>query len=231
MRYWETKSGARIYHILKGRSNVYLIKTATQNLLVDTGKCNKRIYLSKKLEAFGIHKIDWLILTHTHFDHCQNAEWLEKNFQAKIVVSQKAREWIPSGKTPLPKGRRLASKLLIFTANHFKPKQVQFKPFNVYKYVGNKEVLQDQDTDLELLICPGHSEDSLVFILDNEIAFVGDTMFGIFKNKIQPPFVDNQELLIKQWKKLADGPCSLFLPGHGKPITQNLVNSTLRKIS
>jgi glyoxylase-like metal-dependent hydrolase (beta-lactamase superfamily II) len=52
-------------------------------------------------------------------------------------------------------------------------------------------------------------------IIENEIALVGDTLFGIFRGSVFPPFADNPKLMVQSWKKLLDTGCTTFLPAHG----------------
>ena len=64
-------------------------------------------------------------------------------------------------------------------------------------------------------------------IIDDEIAIVGDAMFGVLKKSIYPPYADNSKELINSWEKLLSTNCKLFLPAHGsansrKQLKQNL---------
>jgi hypothetical protein len=52
-------------------------------------------------------------------------------------------------------------------------------------------------------------------IVDNEIALVGDVMFGVFNWSVFPPFADDVPTLEKSWGKLAKSGCKMYLPGHG----------------
>ena len=67
----------------------------------------------------------------------------------------------------------------------------------------------------------GHSEDSVSLLIDDEIAIVGDLMFGVFRNSIFPPFSDNVQQMIESWGKLLGTNCRVFLPGHGKEINRD----------
>jgi glyoxylase-like metal-dependent hydrolase (beta-lactamase superfamily II) len=69
-----------------------------------------------------------------------------------------------------------------------------------------------------LLHTPGHSIGSSSLIIDDEIALVGDTLYGGFPNSALPPFADDPALLMQSWEKLLDAGCKLYLPSHGKAI-------------
>jgi len=52
-------------------------------------------------------------------------------------------------------------------------------------------------------------------IIDDEIAIVGDAMFGVFRGSVLPPFALDLGLMTESWKRLLDTGCSIFLPAHG----------------
>jgi len=68
-------------------------------------------------------------------------------------------------------------------------------------------------------------------IVDDEIAIVGDAMFGIFPNSIFPPFADNVPVMIKSWRKLLDTKCMLFLPAHGTKNSRRLVDGECNRFN
>jgi glyoxylase-like metal-dependent hydrolase (beta-lactamase superfamily II) len=51
----------------------------------------------------------------------------------------------------------------------------------------------------------------------------------VFGNSIFPPFADDTEIMIKSWKKLLETNCKLFLPGHGKGISRELLEKQYSK--
>lgn len=71
MKQWKTTNAYWVFLVLSGRSNAYLIRKGNQNVLVDTGKETAYKRLEKNLESLHVSKIDFLVLTHTHYDHCQ----------------------------------------------------------------------------------------------------------------------------------------------------------------
>jgi glyoxylase-like metal-dependent hydrolase (beta-lactamase superfamily II) len=47
------------------------------------------------------------------------------------------------------------------------------------------------------------------------VALVGDTVFGVFRGSVFPPFADDVGVLIESWDKLLKTGSKIFLPGHG----------------
>jgi hydroxyacylglutathione hydrolase len=76
---------------------------------------------------------------------------------------------------------------------------------------------------------PGHTGGSMSLIVDDEIAIVGDAMFGVFKWSVFPPFAEDSAQMIKSWGKLLATNCSLFLPSHGSANIRMLVEKDLKK--
>ena len=89
--------------------------------------------------------------------------------------------------------------------------------------------LQDFGFNGYILHTPGHSPGSQSIIVDNEIALVGDAMFGVFPGSIFPPFADNEEELITSWGKLIQTGCRLFLPSHGTADKSDLLKIEYQK--
>jgi glyoxylase-like metal-dependent hydrolase (beta-lactamase superfamily II) len=77
--------------------------------------------------------------------------------------------------------------------------------------------------NIKVIQTPGHTLASQSLIVDNELAYVGDAMFGVIKNNIFPPFADDVESMIFSWKKLYDTGCQTFYPGHGQKIERALL--------
>jgi glyoxylase-like metal-dependent hydrolase (beta-lactamase superfamily II) len=229
MKHWQTKSGIKIYQVLARRSNAYLILTSNTAILVDTGKRSSVKQLLRNLSNI-LHEnqtLDYLILTHTHFDHCQNAARLQKQFGCKIVVSEHEQQFLSEGNTPLPKGTNFIARFLIKLGKNM-GKLFMFEPFKADIVVTERMMIPEGNSKIEILLTPGHSAGSLTILVDNEIAIVGDTLFGIFPNSVFPPFADDVELLHKSWKSLLKTSCQLFLPGHGKAISRSLLTKKIK---
>jgi glyoxylase-like metal-dependent hydrolase (beta-lactamase superfamily II) len=60
-------------------------------------------------------------------------------------------------------------------------------------------------------------------IVDDEIALVGDCMFGVFKGSAFPPFALDVKQMIISWGKLLNTGCHLYLPSHGTADSRELV--------
>lgn len=74
-----------------------------------------------------------------------------------------------------------------------------------------------------LIHTPGHTAGSMSLIVDNEIALVGDAMFGVFNWSVFPSFADDILVFEKSWGKLAKTGCKMYLPGYGTGNSRELL--------
>jgi len=213
----KSSKGTKIHILLAGMTNCYLIEKDTVTILVDSGvsKSYKKLNQQLKIILGKQPSIDYHLLTHTHYDHAGNSEHIKKDFNAKIIVHEQEAEWLKKGFTRLPKGTSWLFKLISNSGNRYASSIGKYEPTTPDIIVNDQFSLSD---DLKIIHTPGHTMGSESLLIDNEIALVGDTLFGIFKHKIFPPFADDVKTLYHSWEKLLVTQCSLFLPGHGKPV-------------
>ncbi len=231
MKTWTTSSGLSVSSILSGRSNAYLIGTRTGNILVDTGESGAYRRLSRNINGSAAPggSLQLLILTHTHYDHCQNAARIKQQENCPILMSRREAKYVQKGYTPLPRGTSLISHMLTLLGNQIGPPQFGYKPFAPDILMEEEYTLEEPGPGVRVISTPGHTIGSISVIVNEEIAIVGDAMFGIFRNSIYPPFADDRREMIRSWYKLLQTRCELFLPGHGRPIGREGVDRQYQK--
>lgn len=231
MKLWQTKNGYHIYQLLNGRSNSYLISTGKWNILVDTGKVSAYKKLRERIDSLNLEhsKIDVIILTHTHYDHCQNAYVIKAHDKCRIWVGWKETVFAIHGYSPLPKGTYRITKIISKLGNLIGPLKFGFQPFIPDVLISADSYLMKDELNIKLILTQGHSIGSVSVVVDDEIALVGDAMIGTFKDSIFPPFADDVNEMIKSWGKLLETDCDTFLPGHGKEISRELLQLEYNK--
>lgn len=229
MRIWTTSNGYKIIQVLAGRSNVFLLTNKEKNILIDTSPKFMWNKLQNRLGQLKIEKIDFLILTHTHFDHAANAKRVKEKYNAQVIVHKDEAEYLAKGDNIIPEGTNPFSKTLV----HLFSKQ--FASFAKYEPC-QFDLVVDSDTDLNnsgfnarIIATPGHTVGSISIIIDDEIALVGDTMFGVFRWSVYPPFGNDKAEMIKSWSKLLNTNCKIFIPSHGSANSRSLVEKEYRK--
>jgi len=229
MKTWITKSGYKIIPILTGRSNVFLLTNDKQNILIDTSVKSDWNKLDKRLSDLNINLIDYLILTHTHFDHAGNAFRIKKKFHSQVIVQKSGVDYLTSGDNIIPNGTNVFTKILLQLFANKVFSKLRYEPCDFDILVDTHFDLNDFGFNAYIISTTGHSGDSISLIIDNEIAIVGDTMFGVFKWSIMPPFGLNINQLVDSWKKLLETNCDIFIPGHGFALNRLIVQKDYNK--
>lgn len=232
MKEWIAKNCIKIYQILGGRSNSFLISSGNKYILIDTSTRNSWNKLSKRLDDFNFKKdsLVALILTHVHYDHADNSAIIKDKYKTKIIVHESEAGFLSKGLNSLTKG---AIPITNFFYNLISGEKlitkIRFKPSDYDITVNEKYDLKKFGFNAYIIHTPGHSIGSISIIINNEIAIVGDAMFGIFKNSVFPPWALDAKLMIESWKKLLDTGCNIFLPAHGTGNSRELLQSQYDK--
>ncbi|HOV10530.1 MAG TPA: MBL fold metallo-hydrolase [Bacteroidales bacterium] len=229
MKSWKTKSGYEIIRILSGRSNVFLLTNGQKNVLIDSSVSRLWKKLVKKLDKLGIHSIDYLILTHAHFDHAGNANQIQKKFDAFVIIQKEEAPCLSNGDNILPGGTTIFTRPIMNLFGKRLFSRFKYKPCKCNLMVDSCLDLKAFGFNAYLMHTPGHTIGSMSLIVDDEIAIVGDSMFGVFKWSVFPPFAENAEQMIKSWGKLLATNCTWFIPSHGNANNRLSVESDYKK--
>jgi hydroxyacylglutathione hydrolase len=225
----EPKNGNKIIQILSGRSNVFLITNGEKNILIDTSAKNMWTRLERKLADLHINHIDYLILTHSHFDHAANAKKIKEKYNALVIVHKTEASYLKSGQNIIPNGTNLFTRIIV---RLFAKKVLGKRNYESCQ----PDILIDSSFDLMelgfngcVIHTPGHTVGSLSVIVNDEVALVGDLMFGIFRWSVFPPYATDIYKMINSWGRLLETNCSLFIPSHGSANSRNLVQKDYNK--
>ena len=235
MKTWTTSRGVQVKRILFGRCNCHLIRGENECLLVDCGGKRSRKKLRRRLARIGAGEESplTLVLTHTHFDHAENAASLKRECNVRIIVHEMETANLKRGENPPIQGTLPLTRVLTWILNRSPRLEKRFRYTGVApdRTVSSETDLRTEGFPVTLMPTPGHSPGSMSVIIDNEIALVGDAAFGIFPGSAFPPFARDPRELIKSWQKLLDTGCSLFIPAHGLPRTRALLLRQYKKYS
>jgi len=220
---WTTKNGYKITEVLDQRCHVLLVSNGITTILVDTNRKKYRPHLIIQLKRLNVAKIDLLVLTHTHFDHAENAAFIKSTHGAKVVVHTSEVDYLQNGDSPLPGGSILPTRLLIKIFGKLAQHILKYEPCTADILAEDGYNFPEYDINAYLLHTPGHCKGMMSLIIDDEIALVGDAMIGAYPNSIFSPFADDVPLMVQSWGKLLKTNCRLFLPAHGSANDRKLV--------
>ena len=198
-------------------SNVYLIDTGGELLLVDTGYKGKELLLIERVRSLGYSasRITAIILTHHHPDHIGGLAGLVKLTKAK-VIAHAADAPIINGRLPQPGPSRPA---WLHRASYPFNRMLATRPVDV-----DIEVIDGDELPLaggiRILHTPGHTPGSIcVFLKRSGVVFTGDLLaqrFGLKWPSI--PFTADVDQLRHSVKKLTAHEFESACFGHGSPI-------------
>jgi hydroxyacylglutathione hydrolase len=223
MKTWITNKKTKITRVLSGRSNAFLVNDSALSILVDTGPEFMRNTLLRNLRILDINNINYLILTHSHFDHAANANKIREHFGARVLIHKSEAVFLKEGENVMINGTKKFSGFMVsnFGKRFLKTAKFDPCPADIEFETENKFLLPE--TEIKVIHTPGHTEGSLSVIIDNEVALTGDAMIGVTKHHIMPPFGNDINEIINSWGKLLETDCKWFLPSHGSVNTRELV--------
>lgn len=130
-----------------------------KGLVIDTGCPHTAEEAAKFIENMKLH-VKAVLLTHHHEDHCGGAPTFKERFGVKVFASQQSLE-ILANPPEIPVYRRLV---------WGQPKPVKAAPL--------KEVVKVGDLTVKTFETPGHSFDSVSFLVENRL-FIGDLVTAL----------------------------------------------------
>jgi hydroxyacylglutathione hydrolase len=218
----------RITTIPMMTSNAYVVANGHKAILIDCGmkRKEKKIIAALTKMQLAPQDIQLIILTHTHYDHAGSIAALQQITGAKILVHQAEAACLEQGYCAFPKGTMWFPKIMSAIGNAMNKWVGHYAPVVPEIAIAKKFDLKPFGIDGYCLPTPGHTAGSLTVIIEDNHAIVGDTLFNIFKKSVFPAYANDQEELLKSWKKLLEIGCEHFYPGHGKPFTRERLQKT-----
>lgn len=226
MKTWTTKSGQVIYRLSDEMYNCYLVSYRDRHFLVDTGRKNRLNMLSRELDRLGVNNnsLACLILTHSHYDHAGNAADIKNTFNATIIIHKNEADYLHKGENPAIHGTTFFTRFITEgLSSWYLTRYCRYKPVDSDIQVEDPYDLNNFGFNAYIIHTPGHTNGSISVIIDNEIALVGDALFGVFKGTVLPPFAADSRLIVDSWKRLLSTGCAMFLPAHGRERSKELL--------
>lgn len=164
-------------------NNCYLItdEITGKSALVDCTEASDKMY------AFiGNADLEYILLTHGHFDHIMGARDVKEKYGAKVVVSASDEPMLSSGKLSL-------ASFMDAVQNNVKSDIV----------VSDGDVINLGSLEIKVIATPGHTKGSVCYLVENAL-FSGDTLFYMSCGRTDFPSGSSDEMLasLKRLKNL-----------------------------
>lgn len=179
-------------------THCYLItdKNTGKRAVIDPGE--KSQMLIDEINK-GEKELEYVLLTHGHYDHIGYAKELSEMFGAKIVIGEAGKEFLYKG---------------MLNLSDFHKDICILKPFEGDVFLKDNDTLKLGDSTIKYITTPGHTVGCGCYIVDNNL-FCGDTLFCESYGRTDLP-TGSEEQMFKSLKKLKDleGDFNVY-PGHG----------------
>ncbi len=182
-------------------TNMYLLTdVATQKkALVDCPPVRGRQIAF--LEENGVETLDYIFLTHGHFDHILGLGDVQSRFGGKIVIHEKDADCLHDHEKAL----------------------CRWSPLKPLKYkadilVHEGDMIQLGESTFTVLHTPGHTEGSVCYRCD-DVLFTGDTLFFETCGRVDFPGGDPAQMMESLQRLASLDENYRVLPGHNEETT------------
>jgi len=179
---------------------VYLVRFGDRAALIDAGSGRDLPQLKKNIAEClkSDVRLEYLLLTHCHFDHTGGAQAVRNEYGCRIVAHELDAIYLESGDNRVTAAVRYGARLEPFTID--------------VKLQGPQSILAVGTGTVTAIHCPGHSPGSVVYTteIDGELILFGQDVHG----PLHSEFLSDEEQYLASLIRLANLKADLLLEGH-----------------
>ncbi|MBN1931231.1 MAG: MBL fold metallo-hydrolase [Desulfobacterales bacterium] len=198
---------------------IYLINFNDQAALVDAGCGGAENKLLKNIAACGIRleQIQYLLITHCHFDHTGGAKSLSDKCRCKIVAHELDAAFLEEGNNTVTAANWYGSTIAPFMVDR--------------KLKGSLESINLGERTIQAIHTPGHSPGSVVYLTESEglkVLFAQDVHGPLDRSfmSVKKDYLKSLELLLSlEADILCEGHFGIY---KGKKKVKNFIKQFLK---
>lgn len=206
----------QIHRIKCGKGNCYVLEENGNAILVDTGKTGHRKEIEEKIrqKTSGL-AIKLIVLTHAHFDHCQNADYFSNQFQVPIAMHRNDVGLIRDQMREVLAAKSIPGKIILgASVASFKKVAMDFVPAVFLK---DGDSLDRYGISAKVIGLPGHTKGSIGIDCGEAGVIVGDALMNMFYPTVSMLYGDRGRMLQSAEKITGLGSVPVYF-GHGKSV-------------
>ena len=192
--------------------NCYLVANGKDAFLVDTGSA---IGYDQVLAECSKYNMKLIVLTHTHFDHAENAAKLSKHFNIPVACHEADVELFESYDKQPMESYGIVGKVVLDTSLKVLRETPVEKPENLI-FVKEGDDLSAYGFDAKIIGLPGHTKGSIGVDVEGKDLLVGDELDNWISPATGHLYNDLDAIKKSADKITALGERTIYY-GHGKP--------------
>jgi glyoxylase-like metal-dependent hydrolase (beta-lactamase superfamily II) len=192
--------------------NCYLVTNGKDAFLVDTGSA---IGYDQVLAECSKYNMKLIVLTHTHFDHAENAAKLSKHFNIPVACHEADVELFESYDKQPMESYGIVGKVVLDTSLKVLRETPVEKPENLI-LIKDGDDLSAYGFDAKIIGLPGHTKGSIGVDVEGKHLIVGDELDNWISPATGHLYNDLDAIKKSADKITALGERTIYY-GHGKP--------------
>lgn len=186
------------------KQNTHIIELEEGCLVVDAGCPLEEIKKATEKPIIAV------LVTHGHFDHIDYIEDYDK-LGVPICASKHITKFLENSTLNLSCWKQ--------------PKK--YKLNNLFP-LEDEDYLDLEEVKIKCMLTPGHSLDSMIYLIDDKYLFSGDTLFSVAIGRLDLPTGDRLDM-INSLNKISKLPFETMFTGHGRESTKQEQNQNISK--
>lgn len=213
----------RVFKKLLPSANLYLVILKQHAILIDTGDPHSKTKVLNFLRwNLSDRNLEYILITHSHWDHIGNVRFLKNIFSPKVLLGKKEARWVRKGYIDVPRPKGTLYSLVLYNFLSFLSRFETIERFRPDIEILEYKSINIENKSIEIFPTPGHTPGSLTFKIE-KYAFTGDTLLGpnpFIRRPRLSMFLHKREEIFKSIDFLKTLDVEIYFPGHGLPFAK-----------